>query len=382
MKKKILFLSHTDIKYDSRIIKEMLVGYQSNFDVFGIGIASRKNLATSETTKNLDILSLKLNSRFLKKIPYFLRMIFSLIEFYVKSIRHSFRFKPDIIHCGDTITLPLGVIIKFLVNSKLLYDAHELESDKNGSNAFEKKFIFFVEKFFWSFIDSLVVVSPAIENWYHTNVGFKQTEVILNSPMISNNSINSINTDYLRQHFNIPSQRKIFIYVGGVIKGRGIEKLIEVFKNNEFNAALVILGYGDLFEKFSVIASQNNYIYLHQSVPHDKVVEIIRSADFGTCLIENVSLSDYLCLPNKLFEYSFAQIPILGSNFPEISRIINLLKIGVCCDPENLNSIAHAAREIMKLDITMPTVQDLYEFSWENQQNKLGALYIKLINSY
>ena len=37
-----------------------------------------------------------------------------------------------------------------------------------------------------------------------------------------------------------------------------------------------------------------------------KLTNLIKEADVGLCLVENVSLSDYYCLPNKLFEYAFA----------------------------------------------------------------------------
>ena len=76
---------------------------------------------------------------------------------------------------------------------------------------------------------------------------------------------------------------------------------------------------------------KNSNIHLHKKVPHNQVVNLIKSADVGICIIENVSLSDYYCLPNKLFEYSFAGLRVIGSDFPEISNYILSNKLGEVC---------------------------------------------------
>ena len=73
-------------------------------------------------------------------------------------------------------------------------------------------------------------------------------------------------------------------------------------------------------------------IHFHPLVPHHEVVNLIKSSDVGICFIENVSLSDYFCLPNKLFEYLFAGLNILGSNIPEIVKFITTNKVGTVCD--------------------------------------------------
>ena len=49
----------------------------------------------------------------------------------------AIRQKPDLIHCHDVLVLPLGVIVKLITRAKLIYDAHELESDRNGLSKFD-----------------------------------------------------------------------------------------------------------------------------------------------------------------------------------------------------------------------------------------------------
>ena len=261
----------------------------------------------------------------------------------------------------------------------LIYDAHELESNTNGTSKIFGKTILFVEKVFWASIDALIVVSPSIEKWYRNNIGDKYSEVVLNSPVIEKKT-SDINSQYLREHFRIPDESRIFIYVGGLMHGRGIDLLVEVFKNNELNSSLVFLGYGELSDELKIVAAEYPNIYVHDAVPHERVVSITKSADIGVCLIQNVSLSDYYCLPNKLFEYCFAGIPVLASDFPDISKVVKKYNLGKCSELE-AQKIYKAIKEFDSIgELPKIKTEDLYELSWRAQEEKLLKLYDRLIN--
>ncbi len=373
----ILHLTHTDINSDSRILKEMssLANSNKEYELYGIGIFRDKNRYSS-TIDKLNIYSLKLKSRNINFFPTTLKHFFILIEFYFKLIVTANKIKPSIIHCHDTLVLPAGVIIKLFTKSKLIYDAHELESKKNGISKVDSKIILFTEKIIWSFINKLIVVSPSIESWYESNLGKKSTEIIMNSPYIENEKI--IKNNYLKELYGIPNNKKIFIYIGGLVNGRGIESLIRIFSNKEIKSHIIFLGYGELRETILENSNKYNNIHLHDAVPHEKVLSIAKSADVGLCLIENISLSDYYCLPNKLFEYTFAEIPILASNFPDIKEVIDKYNLGKYSelDEESIyNSIKEFEneQELKKIDSSK-----LYELSWQRQEEKLISLYDSL----
>jgi len=142
---------------------------------------------------------------------------------------------------------------------------------------------------------------------------------------------------------------------------------------------LVFLGYGELKESLIELSNKHFNIHVHDAVPHEKVVSVAKSADVGLCLIQNVSLSDYYCLPNKLFEYCFAEIPVLASNFPDISNVIKQYNLGKTCELD-VDSIYHAIKAFEEMD-TLPKIDAdaLYELSWEAQEKKLVKLYERLI---
>jgi glycosyltransferase involved in cell wall biosynthesis len=223
----------------------------------------------------------------------------------------------------------------------------------------------------------LIVVSPSIRAWYLENIGQKNSEVILNSPFIKDNS-EACDKNYLRDRFGIPSSMPIFIYVGFLCLGRGIETLLDIFSTmNSYH--VIFMGYGELSSLVKQFSCKHQNIHYHDAVPHDKVVEIIKASDYGFCMVNSVSLSDYYCLPNKLFEYCFAGLPVIASDFPDIRNIVEHYGLGVCCNPDE-ESIRQAIVRIVKLNTASDiSIDDLYDLSWEAQKNKLLHLYKRVV---
>lgn len=370
---KILHLTQTDIRNDSRILKEMRSAYHNNFDVYGVGMSL--NEIETEKSKDIDylnVMTLNIISNRIKSLPKPIKHTLTLLEFLAKSTLYSISLKPDIIHCNDTLVLPIGVFIKFFTKSKLVYDAHELESNRNGLSKNLGKATLLVEKKLWKYVDGLIVVSPSIQKWYIDNIGHKKSTIVLNSPVFE--SLPNVKSTYLRDKFSIPKDDKIFIYIGILGTGRGIDLILESFKNVD-NAHVVFLGYGDYFERLAELEKLHSNIHLHDAVEHHKVVEIASSADVGLCLIENVSLSDYYCLPNKLFEYIFGGLPVLASNFPDISYVVEKYSLGVCVDLDTQSikeGIDSFASESSSFDIEQHNLSDL---SWQKQESNLISLY-------
>ena len=373
----VLHLSHTDINYDSRILKEMIaLSETGQYVLHGLGVAKDEGNVASVQSKSLQIDSIHLKSRGFKSLPVFMRHALSLIELTIKMSIKAIKIRPNVIHVHDTLVLHIGVILKLIISAKLIYDAHELESDRNGLTRILSKVIFIMEKILWRFVDHLIVVSPSIQKWYKDNIGAKPSGVILNSPVfnVTEKQTCRFGKNYLRQKYNIAETKKIFIYVGIFGKGRGIENIIDVFSDIQ-ESHLVLIGYGELTEWIKKQVNTHVNIHLHPAVPHDDVVDVTRSADVGLCMIGNVSLSDYYCLPNKLFEYCFAGVPVIASDFPDIMNVVTKFKLGLCCG-QSKESIKNAVELFInnKVDNQIHA-EKLTELSWVAQKVKLLNVY-------
>lgn len=368
---KCLHLTHTDIESDSRILKEMGALAVAGYEVSGIGVILDEGSRKSVVPFKADIGAIRLRSRRMTFLPRTLRHVASLCELAVKMLPLAIGQRPDLIHCHDTLVLPLGVIVKLFTGARLVYDAHELESDRNGLTRLQSWLTLYAERLLWRFVDALIVVSPSIESWYQDKIGPKRSAIILNSPLISKETLRE--SDYLRNRFSIPSDHKIFIYVGILGPGRGIDLVTQAFAHPAITSHVVFLGYGDLAGELTRLAADHPNIHVHDAVPHSEVVSIVQSADFGLCMVENVSLSDYFCLPNKLFEYCFAGVPVVASDFPDIRTVLSEYGIGECCDldPESIRLT------VRRLEENRQPFQfsDLTPLSWQAQERKLVDLY-------
>ena len=61
------------------------------------------------------------------------------------------------------------------------------------------------------------------------NLGNKESLLVLNSPELKLKNFDATSNNYLREKFNIPENCKIFIYLGIIGKGRGIDLYLDIF---------------------------------------------------------------------------------------------------------------------------------------------------------
>ncbi len=377
-----LHLSHTDIRSDSRILKEMAsISKDSRILAKAIGVIDSDERCVATESKNFEIHIIDL---FAKKVTFFpaaFRHVMSFLELSLRILLIAIKIRPQIIHSHDVVVLPAAVLLKIIFGAKIVYDAHELESDRNGITRAVKITTLFFERLFWKKIDFFITVSSSILHWYREKYGFKEAVVVLNSPVTPLKDFfnrGEKQTNYLRKKFNIPENNLIFIYVGALGLGRGIELFLDIFPKTK-GADLVFLGYGELALSIKAASNSCKNIHFHEAVKHDRVVEIIKSADVGLCLIENVSLSDYYCLPNKLFEYCLANVPIIASDFPEIAKAVNHFNLGVCCS-DNLESVSKAIKAFIDRKVAVHIAPSaVKEFGWEAQEEKLLKVYASTV---
>jgi len=309
-------------------------------------------------------------NKFLNKFFKLHRLKFNLL--FARKCKDS-----DIIHCNDLLTLPMGVIVKKFYNKdvKIVYDAHEYETELNGLEGGKKRFRKLLERSLIKYADKVITVSNSIAEEYVRLYGIEKPALVLNTPPYTP----IVKKDIFRETFGIKKIQTIFLYQGGLVNGRGIEDILASFKeiNNE-NSVIVFMGYGVFEDTIKEAASQHNNIFFHPAVSPSVLLNYTSSADFGISMIEDICLSYRYCLPNKMFEYIMAEVPVIVSNLPEMKKVIDTHKVGVVANGTDRKSLEDAiivATKLNKNTLNKNIKKAKEIFNWEEQEKILLKVY-------
>jgi len=156
----------------------------------------------------------------------------------------------------------------------------------------------------------------------------------------------------VKEEIAVPDETFVMLWQGGVGPTRLIEPIIEAVGLVD---GVVFVIRGPVIERFQddyyAIAERSGAggrVFCVPPVPSEQVVAAARSADLGVWSLPNLSRNFYYSLPNKIFEYLGAGLPIIGANFPEVRKIIEGYGVGVTFDPYDPRSIADAVMRFAK----------------------------------
>lgn len=308
----------------------------------------------------------------------FWRMI-KLMEWQIRvffTLRH---IDVSVFSAHSVWTLPLALAFKIFRDSKIVYDAHELETETASSGLFRRVISKIVERTLIKSTDAVIVVSESIADWYKNEYGLSEVHVIKNVPKSSGERPDK--SDYLRTYFGIGQEERIFLYSGLLEEGRSISILLEVFGQVEPENHVVFLGGGSLEKEIKSYEKECSNIHHHPPVAPHEVTSVAAGADIGLCLIENAGLSYYYSLPNKLFEYLMSGIPIVVSDFPDMGRIVEEYKCGWKTPPaaDSLLELISSIDETDVMEKRAGAVEIPEYFGWGFEEKKLIRIYERLL---
>ncbi len=147
----------------------------------------------------------------------------------------------------------------------------------------------------------------------------------------------------------IDMDRPVVLYLGGLMGGRGLEQLVDAMALAD-RPQLVLLGDGQLAESLRTRAARRGIgdrVHLLPPVPPEEVIAVAAAADLGVSPIVPSCLNYRLSLPNKLFQYMAAGLPVVASDFPQVREIVEGSRCGVVADTTSPQSIAAAIETVL-----------------------------------
>jgi glycosyltransferase involved in cell wall biosynthesis len=276
--------------------------------------------------------------------------------------------------------LPVVFIAK-IFKIKIIYDPHELETEKNNTRGLRKKLSKWLEYLLIKKADHIFVVSENIADWYEKTYNIPRPTVLLNVPRVAH--VNK--TNYFKDTLHLRDDQIILLYQGGLAAERGVDILLEAFKKNKNDKIVIIfMGYGEFEKEIQSLSKSYNNIFFHKAVPADVVLNYTASADVGIALIKNTCLSYNFCMPNKLFEYAMAGLPVIVSNVKEMSEFVKKHQMGIVVENNTVASFNEAFERLLSMDLAVlrqNAKKAALDNSWEHQEEKMRNIYRKLLVS-
>jgi glycosyltransferase involved in cell wall biosynthesis len=306
-------------------------------------------------------------------IHYYLKFLTTLYKELLKT-------DSDIYIAEDILTLPLVTFVAKLRKAKLYYNSREFYAFIAGLRNKPKTqaIISMLEKFFINKVDKVFVTGEGDAEFLQEYYGIKNTVVIRNLP-IKQYATNPID---FRSLLNIPKDDLILLYQGVILEGRGFVPLLNAMKEIK-NVHLIVLGSGVYKSKYENLAAElgiENRIHFLGNIEQSELINYTAGADIGVALIENISKSYYYALPNKLFEYIMAGLPVLISDLPQMKKIVVDYKVGEVVsldEPDNLShkiNLLHA-NKLLQDNYRMNTINAREELNWQVEYQKVKHLF-------
>ena len=369
-KKKIIISVTNDLSTDQRVKKVCGTLNAMNYDILLIGRKRHRSLKLKRPyqTKRMRLVFNK-GALFYAEfnIRLFILLVFS---------------KVDIYHANDLDTLLANYLAAIIRRKHIVYDSHEYFTGvpEIQNKKLVKKVWQTIEQFIFPKLKHIITVNQSIAQLYKEEYN-KDLRILRNVP-------NKIETLKLKSksELNIVEDKDIIITQGaGININRGIEELVEAMQYLN-NVCLIIIGDGDVIpqlKKRVLELKLENSIIFKGRMPYHEMMQYTQHAKLGITIDKDTNTNYKYSLPNKLFDFIHAGIPILASKIIEVEKIIKKYQIGLFINNHEPTHIANQIKYALdnkelisewKSNTTLATK----ELNWEIEENTLKDLYKKI----
>lgn len=349
-KKNVLVVTSFALSYDGRV-KNCINFFLEN----GFSVTTLNPEDCLDDINSTQPLQYNLNSSGFSRSFLFFPFFFD-IKMFLQIITNP----SNILHCHDIPSAFMGLISKTIRKEKILIvDFHEWWSETatvNCTTGSVKRISFFkrnickvIENLLIKHADYLITVSKHVAHNLKEQAKRKKKFIIIkNLPAISNYFNNYLD---IRALLKIPDYYFVIYYIGQLGHHRKVDIFIKALAKTP-NVCLVfrVTNHHIFEEIYNPLMEQmncKNRVYFLPPVPPEYVVNSCLGADLGLNCFSVTSKNMQAALPNKIFEYTLAGIPILSVSNKAIDKIVNGKKIGATF--KNENSVDEVVRFIQKL---------------------------------
>ena len=300
---------------------------------------------------------------------------------------------PDVIHVHDIHLL--AVVAEYAASASprphVIYDAHEFVAGLAVSGARTQRSVdgwAALERQFIRSADRVITVADGLaerlQALHHLE---RRPAVVHNAPIAwgAGADAGSGSSRSLRSECGIGAGVTLAVYSGALSAARGVDTAVEVLGLlPDLHLAVVAVPYPHPMEaRLREIAARvgaADRLHLVPPVPSHEVPSYLSQADVAVSPILGDSVSYDEALPNKLFEFLHAGLPMVVSDCRAVAQFVTEHGLGAVFRAGDVDDLARGLRDVLA-DPPHPDTTDLRrEYSWQGQEPHLVAVYDELVS--
>jgi glycosyltransferase involved in cell wall biosynthesis len=369
---RVAMLLHKSVEHDSRVRREAMALAGAGHDVTVLELTAVPAGARLDGFARQSVSPPEWMRR---RLPFHLYRLAFLLWF----MKGLARLKPDVVHAHDAAMLLPGILGARLTGAMLVYDSHELATSVPYRERSWAWFVGAIERLVVPRCAAVITVSDGIATRLRERYRLARTPTVVRNVT----ALRAQGQGMLRERLGIDEHTPLVLHQGAPAPARGCELLVAAVAKLP-GVWLAFLGdpepgYETVLREEIKRNGLRERVKLLASVPLAELLAHTAEADVGVTLLQDTCENHRLALPNKLFEYISAGIPVVASDLPETRRLVERYGVGWCAAPGDLGSLTRAlscaldAREDRQLHERLAHAAG--ELCWPREQQRLLTLY-------
>ena len=366
--KRVIVSVINDLVTDQRVNKSCLTLQKMGYEVLLVGRKQRKSSPMDERTYGTKRMRLLFEKGPLFYAEYNTRLFLFLLF-----------HKAHLLLSNDLDTSLPNYFISKLKGIKMIYDSHEYftETPELVGRPRVQRVWKRIEGFVVPRLKEMITVCDSIAELFEQKYKVK-CHVVRNIPPKA-----ALPPRGDKKALGLPEDKHLLVLQGsGINIQRGAEELVESMQYLD-DCFLMIIGGGDVLptlKQMVVEQHTEDRVRFMPRMPYAEMMAYTQLAELGFVLDKDTNLNYRFCLPNKLFDFIQAGVPIVASNLVEVGKIVKQYNIGLFIPDHDPKSIAATIRQGLddaesRVQWQQGLAQAAQDLCWENEQQTLTEIY-------
>ncbi len=370
--KKVIVSVINDLVTDQRVNKTCNILVDMGFSVCLVGRKKYDSLPLPHRNYRMHRMKLLFQKGALFYAEYNMRLFFYLL------------FHPaQLLFSNDLDTLLPNYLTHLIKRIPLVYDSHEYFTEtpelvnRKGVQRVWKS----IEAHIFPKLRDVITVNHSIARLFKERYG-NEIHVVRNIPPAYSQVEKKQKKD-----LQIPEDKPVILLQGaGINIQRGAEELVKAMQYVN-DAHLLIIGGGDVID---ILKADTGTLHLSAKItflpkmPFEALRQYTAMADLCLTLDKDTNINYRYSLPNKLFDYIHAGVPVLASRLPEIEQIIDKYRVGETIESHDPKKLAAKINAMLADKTQLRQYKDNCRraakiLNWENEQENLRKVLRKYV---